>query len=154
MITENQLDMGGCRLVVVGVDGSPNSLAALYRAAREARQRAAGMLLVHVVPAHAHHDAVTRGYRMLNMAVRCEFPDGLDVPFTCVVDYGDPAKALIKQCLHAEVLVIGGRIHSEHGNLLGGDVVPYCMSHATCPVIVCADQHVPRARLLNGRAQV
>jgi nucleotide-binding universal stress UspA family protein len=151
MITENQLDMSGRRLVVVGVDGSPNSLAALYRAVGEARQRAAGMLIVHAVPAHARYDTVTRGYQMLNMAVRCEFPDGPDVPFTCVVDYGDPAKVLIKRCAHAEMLVIGGRIHSEHGNLLGGDVVPYCLTHAACPVIICANQHVPTAQLANGR---
>ena len=52
---------------------------------------------------------------------------------------------------HAEVLVIGGRIHSEHGNLLGGDVVPYCLAHAACPVIICANQHVPAAQLANGR---
>jgi nucleotide-binding universal stress UspA family protein len=144
MITENQMKMAAPRLVVVGVDGSPNSLAALRRAGYEARQRAAGMLLVYSVPAQAHHDAVTRGYRMLDMAVRCEFPDGPTVPFACVVDCGDPAQALIKRCAHAEVLVIGGRIHSEHGNLLGGDVVPYCLDHAPCPVVVCADQRVPR----------
>ena len=144
MITENQLDMAGRRLVVVGVDGSPNSLAALYRAVDEARERKAGVLLVHVVPPRARYDVVARGYRMLDMAVRCEFPDGLDVPFACVVDYGDPAEVLIKRCAHAEVLVIGGRIHSEHGDVLGGDVVPYCLSHATCPVVVCANQHVPQ----------
>jgi nucleotide-binding universal stress UspA family protein len=151
MITDNQLDMAGRRLVVVGVDGSPNSLAALYRAAHEARQREAGMLIVHVVAPHTSYSAVTRGYRMLAIALRCEFPDGPDVPFACVVDYGDPAEALIKRCAHAEVLVIGGRIHSEHGNLLGGDVVPYCLTHASCPVIVCADQHVPVAQAANGR---
>jgi|HubBroStandDraft_4_1064222.scaffolds.fasta_scaffold844400_1 nucleotide-binding universal stress UspA family protein len=150
MITENQLDMAGRRIVVVGLDGSPNSLAALHRAAHETRQREAGMLLVHVVPAHAHYDALTRGYRMLDMAVRCEFPDGPGVPFGCVVEYGDPAEVLIKRCAHAELLVIGGRIHSEHGNLLGGDVVPHCLSRATCPVVVCADQHVPAGQPASG----
>ena len=60
MITDNQLDMAGRRLVVVGVDGSPNSLAALHRAVRETRQRAAGMLLVHVVGQRARPGLVSR----------------------------------------------------------------------------------------------
>jgi hypothetical protein len=55
-----------------------------------------------------------------------------------------PAETLVKRSVNAERLVIGGRIHSEHGNVLGGDVVPYCLSHAECPIIVCADQHVPQ----------
>jgi nucleotide-binding universal stress UspA family protein len=142
MITEDQLDMAGRRLVVAGVDGSPNSLAALYRAVHEARKRAAGVLLVYTVPSDAGYETVSRGYAMLDMAMRCEFPDGLNVPRGCVVDHGDPAKTLVKHSASAEVLVIGGRIHSEHGNLLGGDVVPYCLNHSECPVIVCADQHV------------
>jgi nucleotide-binding universal stress UspA family protein len=151
MLTEDQMKMAAPRLVVVGVDGSPNSLAALRRAGHEARERGAGLLLVHVVPAHAHHSAVTRGYRMLEMAVRYEFPDGLAVPLASVVDCGDPAHRLVKRCAHAELLVVGGRIHSEHGNLLGGDVVPYCMRQAPCPLVVCADHRVPSARPVNGR---
>ncbi len=155
MISENPLDMASKRLVVVGMDGSPNSLAALRRGVKEARQRSAGILLVHVIPADAPYQAVTRGYTMLDMAGRCEFPDGLDVPLGCLVDCGDPAEALIKRSIHAELLVIGGQIHSEEGSLLGGDVVPYCLRHASCPVVICADQHIPRASTLtNGRPAV
>jgi nucleotide-binding universal stress UspA family protein len=151
MITEDQMKMAAPRLVVVGVDGSPNSLAALRRAGHEAGERGAGLLLVHVVPAQARHSAVTRGYQMLEMAMRCEFPDGPAVPFACVVDCGEPAEALVNRCAHAELLVIGGRIHSDHGNLLGGDVVPYCMRQARCPLVVCADQRVPHPQPADGQ---
>jgi nucleotide-binding universal stress UspA family protein len=58
---------------------------------------------------------------------------------------GDPAEVLIQRSADAQVLVIGGRLNSAEGNLLGGDVVPYCLSHAVCPVDVCADQRIPAA---------
>jgi nucleotide-binding universal stress UspA family protein len=136
-MTERGPAVNGRRYVVTGVDGTPNSLAALQRAARIARERGAELDAVYVLPPGSDPAQADAGYLMLHMAARCAATDG--VVLRPVVAAGDPAEVLIKRSMHAELLVIGGRCHSEHGNLLGGDVVPYCLSHAGCPVDVCAD---------------
>ena len=77
------------------------------------------------------------------MAVRCEFPGGSDVPLRYTVECGDPAEILVQRSAGAELLVIGTRCHSRHGHLLGGDVVPYCLGRAACPVDICAGRLTP-----------
>ncbi len=126
--------------VVVGVDGSPSSLAALRRAAYQARNRGASLDIVFVIPAAANAAAEASGYEMLDLTVRNAAPHGLDAPADRIVARGEPAEALVRLSAAAELLVIGARMHSEYGNLLGGDVVPYCLGHASCPVDICADQ--------------
>jgi nucleotide-binding universal stress UspA family protein len=135
-----QESAGRWRHVVVGVDGSPNSLAALRRAAGQACQRGAGIEIVYVIPAGSEPAAASAGYAMLAMAERCVAPEGFHVPSRRTVDLGDPAEVLAHRSAGAELLVIGGRFHSGHGNLLGGDVVPYCLNHSSCQVDICADQ--------------
>jgi nucleotide-binding universal stress UspA family protein len=94
--------------VVVGVDGSPNSLAA----------RAA-----------------------LRELIARFGPDSPDVPVRLRVERGEPAAVLLVVSAGAELLVIGARAHSAHGNMFGGDTVPRCLDHAQCHVDVCADHH-------------
>jgi nucleotide-binding universal stress UspA family protein len=153
-MTEVQESADRWRRVVVGVDGSPNSLAALRRAVHHARQRGAGIELVRVIPEDSDTEAASAGHAMLGMAVRCEIPGGLGVPARFTVDWGDPAEILVERSADAELLVIGARSHSGHRNLLGGDVVPYCVSRSTCPVDICADQRAPARRRMNRRARM
>jgi nucleotide-binding universal stress UspA family protein len=127
------------RHVVVGIDGSPNSLAALRRAVYRAREHGADIELVHVIPAGSDAAAVAAARAMLGMAVRCEFPGGLEIPARFTVETGDPAEMLVKRSADAGLLVIGGRSSPAGGGLLDGDVVPYCLIHSGCPVDVCAD---------------
>jgi nucleotide-binding universal stress UspA family protein len=143
-MAENKQETGTWRRVVVGVDGSPNSLAALRRAAVQAAKRGTGLEMVHVISRDDDPAAEDAGYAMLDMAARCVAAAGLCVHHaTRTVAFGDPAEILVKRSVDAELLAIGGRFHSEHGNVLGGDVVPYCLSRATCPVDICADQRAP-----------
>ena len=133
--------------VVAGVDGSPNSLAALRRAIVQASERGTGLEMIYVVPGDAGPAAVSSGYAMLEAAARCVAAAGLCVhDAKRVVASGDPAEVLVKRSVGAQLLVIGGWLHAEHASLLGGDVVPYCLGYATCPVDICADQRPP-ARL-------
>lgn len=131
---------GPCRRVLVGVDGTPNSLAALRRAAHEARKRGACLEVVYVIPAGSGEAAEASGYEMLDMSVRQVAPQGLGGPADRIVARGEPAEILVRLSAGAGLLVIGARIHSEYRNLLGGDVVPYCLARASCPVDICADQ--------------
>ena len=54
--------------VVVGVAGTPNSLAALCRAAYQARNRGASLNVVYVIPAGANATAEASGCEMLGIA--------------------------------------------------------------------------------------
>jgi nucleotide-binding universal stress UspA family protein len=128
--------------VVAGVDGSPNSLLALRRAVYAARLCGACAELVYVVPPDASPAARASGLSMLEMALRCEFPGGPGVPVRYTVEGGDPAEILVKRSVGAELLIIGGRCDPRHGKLLRGDVVPYCLGHAACPLDICADQRM------------
>jgi nucleotide-binding universal stress UspA family protein len=135
--------------VVVGVDGSPNSMAALRRAVLKAAERGADLEMIYVIGCDADPAAVSAGYAMLDAAARCVAAAGLCVHNAKqTVACGDPAEILVKHGVGAQLLIIGGYGHSGHANLLGGDVVPYCLGRAVCPVIVCADQREP-ARLLT-----
>jgi len=133
------------RCVVVGVDGSPNSIAALRRAAREARSRHARLDVVHVPDAKA--TGLPRPLRTFRewLRLRSLVADNLDrsqhLTTRLRILYGDPGPVLAEQAAHGELLVIGAREHSEHGSPFGGHTVPVVRSRATCEVIICADHH-------------
>ena len=62
--------------VVVGVDATPNSLAALRRGAYQARHRDASLNIVHVIPAGAGEPAAASSYEMPGIALRHVAPEG------------------------------------------------------------------------------
>lgn len=126
--------------VVVGVDGTPNSLAALRRAVYQARKHGAPLNIVYVIPAGASEAAEASGCEMLEMALRHVTPDATGGLADRIVARGEPGEVLVRLSAQASLLVIGARIHSECGNLLGGDVMPYCLAWASCRVDICADQ--------------
>jgi nucleotide-binding universal stress UspA family protein len=131
----------GQRHVVVGVDGSVNSLAALRRAAAEAERRHARLDVIRVPDAGtAAHPLRTIGQwlRLRTLAARTlrrsqHFTTRLHIA------HGDPGTVLTDAARNADLLVIGARIHSEHGNPFGGDTVPRVLEKAPCEVLICAD---------------
>ncbi len=128
------------RCVVVGVDGSPNSLAALHRAATEAERRHARLDVYRVLPDEPAGFARTATeWLWLRSLVARELPVAQHITTRLRIGHGDPATTLIKAARHAELLVIGAREHSEHGNPLGGPTVPAVVSGALCEVVICAD---------------
>jgi nucleotide-binding universal stress UspA family protein len=129
------------RRVVVGVDGSSNSIAALRRAIVQARLLAAELDVVHALPDHADEAAASTARAMLRKLIADCLPDGVDIPFRLRVERGDPSTVLLVVSAGAELLIIGARKHSARGNMLGGDTVPRCLDYAPCRVDVCADHH-------------
>lgn len=130
------------RAVVVGVDGSPNSLAALHRAAREATERHARLDVVRVVNTGTMPRPLrtAREWLRLRDLVARAIPQTQHLTTRLKIVDGRPGEALAKAAEHAELLVIGARINSEHGNPFGGDTVPVARRLARCPVVICADQ--------------
>lgn len=154
------------RCVIVGVDGSPNSIAALRRAAAEAKRRGARLDVVRVAGDRGHghrghgHRAQGRGHgrrqghrhgqwifspgrvaawlRLRRLVAR-ELPRAQHVTTRLRIAYGSPAGVLIRAADRAELLVIGARGHTPHGGLLGGDTVPRVLAACPSEVIVCAD---------------
>jgi nucleotide-binding universal stress UspA family protein len=141
-------------LVVVGVDGSEESLRAAEWAAMEARRRSAALRVVSAPAAaprvHAYHAspaavaaamrAVSR--RALDAAlVRCEeVAPGLPVSASLLT--GPVAPALAAAGRDAGLLVVGARGAGGFAAMLLGSVSRYVASRAPCPVVVAREETV------------
>jgi nucleotide-binding universal stress UspA family protein len=137
--------------VVVGVDGSLDSFAALSWAAQQAHLMGARLVVVHarqLPPAgspvrgrRASHmpsrDQVARDSRAdVASALQRSGHRSLDVDVDVVVLEGAPGPALVSVAREASVLVVGSRGHGPVARRLPGSVSAYCTEHATCTVVV------------------
>ncbi|RSS81739.1 universal stress protein [Streptomyces sp. WAC06614] len=138
------------RRVVVGVTGTPGNLAALHRAAAEARVRGAELLAVlawqspggelgsrHSLGpsalAHCRAAAVERLRETLDTAFGAVKPgvalEGLTVR-------GTPGAALVDVARDTEdLLVVGTGSRTLVRRLVRPSVARYCLAHASCPVL-------------------
>ena len=130
-----------CGMVVVGVNGSPNSIVALRRATDTARRLGADLDIVLAAPPQAGDPLVAAERDRLERLVLREFPDGPGVPSRCQVERGDPAVVLLRASVGARLLVLGTREHSAVGGLFGTTTVSRCVDNARCAVEICVDQH-------------
>jgi nucleotide-binding universal stress UspA family protein len=134
--------------VVVGVDGSEESLLAAEWAAMEARRHGLPLRIVSV-PAMTPHmrvyqasletvaDALrSASTRALGTAVRRakEVAPGLEI--TTDLLSGPPALALAGSGSYASMLVVGARGAGGFAALILGSVSRYAAARATCPVVV------------------
>ncbi|MGK4583998.1 universal stress protein [Kitasatospora sp. HPMI-4] len=130
--------------VVVGVNGSLSSLAALHRAVEEAARR--GAVLVPVT-AWSHTDAERlrppselehSAHRLMDVVFAQAFggyPDGMVI--RPVVVHADPGPALVRVAdRHTDLLVLGASRRSRLRHVIHGSVTRYCRSHAGCEVLV------------------
>ncbi|WP_104165034.1 universal stress protein [Arthrobacter sp. SX1312] len=131
--------------IVVGVDGSQQSVEALRYAQRLAPVFDATILAV----AAWDYPAEYPGYVPLGTS---EFADaakihlehaittayGEDVPsgLETTVIFAHPGKALVQASRDAALLIVGRRGHGTFRGLLLGSVSASCVSHAHCPVLV------------------
>jgi nucleotide-binding universal stress UspA family protein len=138
----------GRHRIVVGVDGSDSSKAALAWAMQQARLTGASLEAVI-----AWHYPTTYGYplavapissaaevaqRVLNTAldeVRQQHPGG-PVAITPKVIEGIAARVLLDESDGADLLVVGSRGYGGFAEALLGSVGQHCVHHATCPVVV------------------
>jgi nucleotide-binding universal stress UspA family protein len=132
--------------VVVGVDGSDASRAALAWAGRNARLTWA---ILHAVTAWQYPAELAFGVvavpdldpegdarRLLKEAVDevLEGPEPVAVRTSVV--HGSPGLALEQLAGTADLLVVGSRGHGRLAGMLLGSVSEHCVHHARCPVVV------------------
>ncbi|WP_192809449.1 universal stress protein [Actinomadura rudentiformis] len=129
--------------ILVGVDGSEPSDAALDWALREAARRGAPLRLIHAgtgPPSEAslnpqESSDVSEAQRVLDNArarAREGVPEGSDVAGDLVT--GSAAAALIERAGDASLVVVGNRGLGGFKGLLLGSVAHQVAGHAPCPV--------------------
>ena len=135
-------------LVVVGIDGSPGSVAALDWAAAEAHRRGARLELLHVeIPAPPvvgmeaaaapaaplPDDSLPHFLHEAHQRVAVAWPDlHIDV----VATVGSPASSLIARSRMADVLVVGAHGRSMVARLLLGSVSHHVATRSACTSVV------------------
>ena len=135
--------------IVVGVDGSPSSRAALSWALRQARL--IGGVLDAVItwdyPAlygweAPMQDAGFSEYagKVLASAVHEAVGDDAPVNVRETVALGNAAQVLLDTSRTAELLVLGSRGLGGFAGATLGSVSQHCAQHATCPVVIVRDQ--------------
>ena len=131
--------------IVVGVDGSPGSDAALRWAAEHAPAFDAGLVAVHCWSLPLRNSdaepadevvALERDFAaVLDAAVeRAAATPGLTVEK--VLSRGDPAEVLTDLAAGAQLLVLGSRGTSGHTGVVLGSVSRRATDRATCPVVI------------------
>jgi nucleotide-binding universal stress UspA family protein len=135
--------------VIVGVDGSPESVEALGWAAQYAAATGASITAVHAwhypaagpVPAGRPPQAITDEVRAmmqesLDLALMQVFGTTKPEKVGTKVAYGHPAMVLVDESAGADLLVVGSRGHGAFHGMLLGSVSIHCVTTATCPVVV------------------
>lgn len=151
------------RSVVVGVDGSPASTAALSWAASEAQRTGDQVRVIHIreQPAVRFTIANRRYVGISDEAVEAKLRrdvaslrnqlgsavDAIDVSVDAVD--GDPKQVLVDLSHRVDLLILGAEGRGRRRGLLLGDVVSHCLRHAACPVVVTP----PPQRLTSDYSQ-
>jgi nucleotide-binding universal stress UspA family protein len=151
-------------VIVVGVDGTGDSLAALAAAVELAEESGSELVVVHVrhetwaaavgdgqVGGAAAEFAMTDTLDSIESATRARSQDvlaGTRVRWRFEVAWGDPATALIAaaRTYDARAIVVGGRTHGVVGGLVAGSVAQKLVRHSPASVIVVRDgqtHHLP-----------
>ena len=141
--------MAGWNTILVGMDGSPTSRAALRWAADEAEQHGAEVKAMMAwapvlppvsvsgaaprdIPAHPREVAADELVR----TITDELGENPPVRVQPVVKEGNPAKVLIEASTDADLLVVGSRGYGGFAGLLLGSVSQQVAAHAECTVVV------------------
>jgi nucleotide-binding universal stress UspA family protein len=135
--------------IIVGVDGSSSSVAALRWAVQQA-ERTGGTIDAVIAwefslvasgfgwaPNKAFDDTEYRelAAKTLNAAIGDVNPPP-SVAVNQVVVEGNPALVLLSAAKDADLLVVGHRGHGAVVDALIGSVSVRCLHHATCPVVI------------------
>jgi nucleotide-binding universal stress UspA family protein len=151
--------------ITVGLDGSPQSLAAADWAAREAQQREASLRLVHAFEPQPHTYAPLAGAftpaaieaqrewagRMLREAAGRLADRHPGLPISALTSTEQPVAALLSAAEDADLLVLGSRGLGSVAGFLVGSVALAVLARSERPVVLvragerAEDEHLPDA---------
>jgi nucleotide-binding universal stress UspA family protein len=143
----------GSGRIVVGVDGSDESKAALRWAARQAQLTGAALeaVISWHIPSTAYgvpmtslnaYDFAPGAQETLDVALQEVLGEDGAKNVTTVVEEGYPALILLARAKNADLLVLGSRGHGAFTGMLLGSVSEHCVAHSACPVVVV--RHEPK----------
>jgi nucleotide-binding universal stress UspA family protein len=136
--------------IVVGIDGSPSSRAALRWAVRQvtftggtvdaiitwqipALIQSSGWAPLYAAESGDYEEAAKKTVE----AVISEEVQSADIHLVrSRVVQGHPAQVLLDAAAGADLLVVGSRGHGAFAEALLGSVGQYCVHHAHCPVLI------------------
>ncbi|MGH3253367.1 MAG: universal stress protein [Trebonia sp.] len=155
------------RRIVVGVDGSVESVAALRWACREASLRGAEVHVVHVreerchrfasyaVPALSATDATDDGSTDIDGLVRLVQADQAHQVQVLVEEVdGLAARVLLDRCAGADMLILGTSGDVPGALRSAGPVIRACLRRAPCPVVVISAAQDPTQHREPAAARV
>jgi nucleotide-binding universal stress UspA family protein len=132
--------------IVVGIDGSQSSRAALEWAADQARKTGTPLAAVAAwdypasygwsPPWPPDYDPGRDAKQMLEDTVHDVLGDDPDILLTTETLVGHPAPVLLELSKSASLLVVGSRGHGAFTGMLIGSVSEFLVTHAHCPVVV------------------
>lgn len=138
-------------LIVVGVDGSAESIDALRWALEEACLRHSRLRAVHAwsypiafagpgfsapLDAELIDDLRRNADQVLERALEEAGTAGAEVEIERAAPEGPAAQMLVEAAGNAELLVVGSRGHGGFAGLLLGSVSQQCAHHAPCPIVI------------------
>jgi nucleotide-binding universal stress UspA family protein len=135
--------------ILVGLDGSENSVAALRWAIGEAVRTHAPVEVVHCWESRdltdvlfaSRHEMSTASVCMLDTQVAAELRDRAECPEVSTESvHGRPAQTLVERSRGAQMIVLGAQQRVALRDTFRGDVIRTVQRHASCPVVV-VDRH-------------
>jgi nucleotide-binding universal stress UspA family protein len=136
-------------MIVVGIDSSLESKAALRWAVDEAKLRDTGVLALYAWQSPAVTATTllppdmldpeyfaSRAKRVVDAAVAEVAAAGSPVAIEGRATEGQPARVLVDAAGDTDLLVLGSRGHGGFAGLLLGSVGQQCVHHARCPVVI------------------
>lgn len=132
-------------LIVVGIDGSDASEAALEWAVNDAERRNAKVLAVTaydipwtimVTPTYTESDYARDAAAMQTRVMEKFETKYPNVQLETRLVQRRPALALTEAAAHADLLVVGSHGYGAMPGMHLGSVATYCVHHAPCPVLV------------------
>jgi nucleotide-binding universal stress UspA family protein len=135
--------------IIVGVDGSTSSLAALDWAARQGSLAREPLVVILTwewppslgwsPPVPDTYDPVADAEHVLDEAVTAARVAHPEVEIRASVTEGRAAPTLVEASRGASLLVVGSRGHGGFAGMLLGSVSQHCVTNAHCPVVVVRD---------------